>query len=254
VSTSAYDAIAEWYDQWLGVSAASVGPDPYFIDVEPLLGDIAGQHICDLACGQGRVARHLADRGAAVVGIDISARLLEIARQHDARRPRGVRYLRADARQLDCIRSGVFDTVLCFMALMDIEELGPTVRHAARMLRPGGQFICAMLHPCYNTPQSGEWVAPDRVVRTIASYFVEGFWTSSTRTGPPGRVGAYHRTLSTYLNTLTDAGLILERVYEPQAAGITAQRRPIWTEVPAVLTMRWRKPGSTSSSLDASRS
>jgi hypothetical protein len=80
---------------------------------------------------------------------------------------------------------------------------------------------------------------PQGTVRTVGRYFVEGYWCSDTRPGPPGKVGAYHRTLSTYVNALADAGLMLERMSEPRAtAGLS---RPAWEEVPAVLVARCRK-------------
>jgi ubiquinone/menaquinone biosynthesis C-methylase UbiE len=246
VPVSAYDEIAEWYDTWLG--SGSLQEDAFFPTVEALLGDVAGRRICDLACGQGRVARHLADLGASVVGVDLSAKLLEIARRHEMARPRGIDYRQADARTLEGFVDGTFDGVVCFMALMDIPDLAPTLRSVARILRPGGWFVFAILHPCYNAPRSGELAAADGLVRTVGGYFTEGHWRADTRTGPPGKVGAYHRTLSTYLNTLTAVELRLEHVSEPRAGGLQAERRPIWTEVPAVLVARCSKPapGQTS--------
>lgn len=239
MAASLYDDIAEWYDRWVG--SASMHADPFFPAVEALMGEIAGRRICDLACGQGRVARHLADLGARVVGIDLSAKLLEIARRHEKSDPRGIEYLRADARRLGGIADGAFDGVICFQALMDIPDLAPTLHSVARTLRPDGWFIFCIIHPCYNTPWSGEMTSPEGVVRTVSNYFAEGYWRSDTRTGPPGKVGAYHRTLSTYINTLTDAGLTLERVREPRATGGLAEQRPVWAEVPAVLVARCRK-------------
>ncbi len=53
---STYDEIAEWYEHWVGTH--SMREDPFFPAVE-------GDRICDLACGQGRLARHLADLGRA---------------------------------------------------------------------------------------------------------------------------------------------------------------------------------------------
>jgi len=45
-----------------------------------LAGEVSGLDLCDLACGQGVVAREVAKRGAAsVCGIDLSVRLLAIA-------------------------------------------------------------------------------------------------------------------------------------------------------------------------------
>ena len=238
MAESTYDAIAEWYDAWAG---PTIRDDPFFPAVEALLGNIAGQRVCDLACGQGRVARYLAGRGASIVGIDLSAKLLEIARRHEQAEPRGIAYLRADARSLDGIPDGAFDGVLCFMALMDIPDLAPTLRTVARILRPGGWFVFATLHPCYHTPRSGEMASPEGWVRMVGSYFTDDYWRSDIRIGPPGKVGAYHSTLSTYLNALIDAGLMLERVSEPRATARLAEARPIWAEVPAVLVVRCRK-------------
>ncbi len=236
---STYDDIAEWYDSWVGTD--SMGEDPFFPAVKALMDDVTARRICDLACGQGRVARHLTNLGACVVGIDISAKLLEIARRHEKAMPRGIEYLQADVRNLDGVADGTFDGVVCFQALMDIQELAPTLRSVAHILRPGGWFVFSVIHPCYNTSQSGETASSEGVVRIVSSYFVEGHWRSNTRSGPPGKVGAYHRTLSTYVNALTDAGFLLERMSEPHATGDFAKKRPVWVEVPAVLVVRCRK-------------
>jgi SAM-dependent methyltransferase len=237
-----YDDIAEWYDAW--VHARSLLDDPHFGPVAPLIGDPAGLHICDLACGQGRVARYLAAGAARVVGVDLSGKLLAIARRYEAATPSGVAYLRADAQGGGAIRDAVFDGVICHMALMDIPDLAATIGTAARILRPGGWFIFSVLHPCYNTPTSGE--GTDRygaLCRTINGYWTEGYWRSDDRPGPPGQIGAYHRTLSTYVNTLLDTGFTQEYLGEPRAPQSLVERRPIWGEVPAVLIIKCRKHG-----------
>ncbi len=246
MTVSTYDDIAEWYDNWVGAHA--MREDAFFPAVEALMGEVAGRRICDLACGQGRVARHLADRGAFVVGIDLSAKLLAIARRQEEAAPRGIDYRHADARGLDGVADGAFDGVVCHMALMDISDLAQTLCSVARILRPGGWFVFSILHPCYHTARSGELASPEGTVRTVGRYFVEGYWRSDTRTGPPGKVGAYHRTLSAYINALTDAGLTLERVSEPCATGDVADTpamagisRQVWAEVPAVLVARCGK-------------
>ena len=132
------------------------------------------------------------------------------------------------------------------MALMDIPDLAPTLHSAARILRPGGWFVFSIIHPCYNPPPSGELATPQGWVRTVRGYWDEGYWRSDTRTGPPGKVGSYHRTLSTYVNSLTSAGLVLERLSEPRATGRSAEARPVWAEVPALLVARCRKASTSS--------
>ncbi len=241
-----YDDIAEWYDQWVGTHGMS--EDPYFPAVEALMGEVSGQRICDLACGQGRVARYLANLGAVVVGVDSSARLLTIARSHEESEPLGITYVHGDAQSLDELVLGRFDGVVCFMALMDIPELMPTLQSVARILRPGGWFIFSILHPCFHTSESGEVETPEGAARTIRRYFEEGYWRSDTRTGPPGRVGAYHRTLSTYINALNDAGFQLVQACEPggvsevaNSPSLSGSSRPVWQEVPAVLVVSCQK-------------
>jgi ubiquinone/menaquinone biosynthesis C-methylase UbiE len=235
---SAYDAIARWYDEWV---SESTDEDPYFPPAAALMGEVAGQQICDLACGQGRVARRLAEMGARVVGVDLSGELLKIAHRHEEREPRGILYVQADARKLDGLAAGSFDGVLCNLALMDISDLTPTLHGVARILRSGGWFVFSILHPCYHTARCEEVVLPAGLAWAVAGYFTEGYWRSEKRTGPPGKVGAYHRMLSTYVNSLTDAGLLLERMIEVRATGSLAETRPVWTEVPAILVARCRR-------------
>ena len=93
-----YDDIAEWYRELYCVEP--VMADPFFPAVQELIGDVTGQQVCDLACGEGRVSRHLADRGARVIGIDLSGRLLAMAAQREQARPPCVAYVRDDAQGL----------------------------------------------------------------------------------------------------------------------------------------------------------
>jgi ubiquinone/menaquinone biosynthesis C-methylase UbiE len=234
-----YDDIAEWYDAWVGTR--SMREDPYFPAMEALMGEVVGRRICDLACGQGRVARHLANLGARVVGIDLSAKLLAIARRHELAEPRGIEYLHLDVQRLDAESPGIFDGVVCHMALMDIPDLPASLRGVASLLQPGGWFVFSILHPCFHTAQSGEMETSDGPVRTIGRYFEEGWWRSDTRTGPPGKVGAYHRTISTYVNSFGDAGLQLVRMSEPTATPGPIDSPPRLDLSTAVLVVACRK-------------
>jgi ubiquinone/menaquinone biosynthesis C-methylase UbiE len=235
-----YDDIAEWYAEW---SHGDVEGDSLFDPVSRLVEEVEGQRICDLACGEGRVARYLAARDADVLGIDTSARLLAIAAARRADGGRSVTYLRDDAQRLDSISDGSFDGVVCHMALMDIPDLQSALDAVFRVLRRGGWLVLSILHPCFHTPTSDEQKGPDgRMARTVSGYWDEGFWQSDKRVGPPGKIGCYHRTLSTYLNALSERGFVIERAEEPQARGRQAVNRPVWSEVPAILAMRCHKP------------
>ncbi len=209
--------------------------------VEHLLGVVAGLDICDLACGQGEMARRLAGLGARVTGIDISQELLRLARERSEAEGVTVDFVEGDAMALSEEYTASFDGVVCLLALMDISDLDAVLSNVHRILRPGGWFVFAITHPCFQTPDS-RWTgkAGGTVKREVRGYFREGFWQSDNPYGVRGKVGAYHRTLSTYLNALHRAGLLLEEMIEPQADDALTARVPGYREAPPVLVARCR--------------
>jgi 2-polyprenyl-3-methyl-5-hydroxy-6-metoxy-1,4-benzoquinol methylase len=215
---SAYDEIADWYDEC--IRARDSLADRVGQWALEQTGDLAGQQLCDLACGQGLMARYLARRGARVTGIDLSEKLLAAARRYEEAEPLGITYQQGDAQSLSHTPDAVFDGVVCHLALMDIPDLAATLRAVYRVLRPEGWFLFSITHPCFQMPT---WGPPDQDIASEGSeasrYFREGFWRSDYPHGVRGMVGAYHRTLSSYLNTLSDASLILERLIEPRGTG-----------------------------------
>ena len=241
MTAAAYDAIADWYDE--SVRNGALIHELVFPTLHALAGAVAGQRVCDLACGQGVVARQLARRGAAVVGVDLSTKLLDFARRYEEVEPLGIAYLHDDAQPLAAVGDAAFDGVACNMALMDIPDLAATCRVVRRVLRPGGWFAFTITHPCAEMARRRtHLVREGSGVREVRGYFVEGPWRSASPEGVRGKVDAHHRTLSTYLNTAVDAGLALERLAEPPATGLMAERVPRYAEVPAILGARCRRP------------
>ena len=119
-----YDAIAEWYDEYVRTEpllAEVVIPETLLLIEDA--GRLQDAIICDLACGQGVVARELALRGAHVTGIDISERLLALARSQPVAAPHAISWRHDDARVGRTLANGSFDGVVCNMALMDIADL-----------------------------------------------------------------------------------------------------------------------------------
>lgn len=224
--TSSYDELADVYHATVDPEGAGLD-DPTF---DELVGDPRGQRVAAVACGQGREARRLADLGAQVVGIDASEPMLGHARALEEQTPRGIEYVHGNAHDLRPLDDASFDGVVCHMALMDIPELEPTLRSIARILKPGGWFVASIIHPCYKSPAHGDLVDHvEGTYRRIAGrYFEEGPHSSLTRWEILPRV-SYHRTLSTYVNTLVDAGLQLTRLAEPVGD------KPVWKEAAGVL-------------------
>src|SRR5262245_43069830 len=137
--TASYNAIAGWYDTL--VRLASLAGDVVLPHLFALLGDVDDQQICDLACGQGRLTRTLAQAGAQVVGVDISTELIAIAQRDEAADPSGITYLVDDAEMLALLADAQFDGVVCNLALMDIPHLTAAYQAVWRILRPSGWFV-----------------------------------------------------------------------------------------------------------------
>ena len=239
MSEAAYDAIADWYDAL--VRSGGLIHDVVLPGVYALIDQPQGQFICDLACGQGMVSRSLAQQGAHMVGVDLSGKLLELARGYQNDNAQRITYVQSDAQAL-AFANETFDGVVCNMALMDIPDLRTVLLNVTRILKPEGWFVFSLTHPCLETIKAQpRWMQDESGVRAVTSYFVEGTWRSDNPEGVRGKVGAYHRTLSTYINTLSEAGLVMEHLLEPQATGDMALRYPAGRDIPVGLVARCRK-------------
>ncbi len=196
-----------------------------------LLGSIRGMRVLDLACGEGSNTRILAGKGAAVVGVDFSAKMIELAKQKEAEDKQGIAYLVSDAADLREMRGSQFDAVTCFMGLMDIEHYGEALSEVGRVLKSGGRFVFSITHPCFEwgTTEDGEVLAEWRNTEggepqktalrlEVNRYFdaakcrVE--WTK--RVVKPFATSSFHRTLTDYFEALHEAGLLVSRLAEPK--------------------------------------
>jgi len=109
-----------------------------------LAGDVGGLRVLDAGCGSGALAVALADRGAAVTGIDLSAGLLEIA----ARRLGPAVVLRqADLEEPLPFADGSFELVVASLVLHYLEDWVPALSEFHRLLVPGGRLVISTHHP-----------------------------------------------------------------------------------------------------------
>jgi SAM-dependent methyltransferase len=178
-----------------------------------------------------------------VVAVDVSQRMLEVAQQRTE--GSATQFVLDDAQELTTLSKGSFDLVVSNLALMDIPDLQATYSAVRRILRPGGRFVFTITHPCFLSPHTGlEADAEGRfVARRVVGYTEEGFWRSDSPDTLRGKVGAYHRTLSTYLNQLLQAGFRLGQLAEPTLApgryeSVSAQSQVLIPSVLAVEAVR----------------
>jgi malonyl-CoA O-methyltransferase len=190
----------EWLDPQTayGLWAKSYPPRPHnplmaleHATVLTLLPDVRGLTVLDAGCGSGRYLRVLGDRGARVIGMDLSSAMLERARETTRR------ITRADVRALP-FGEMTIDLVVCGLALGDIAELELALAEIARVLRPGGRVVYSVVHP------AGEAAGWSRTFESDGrQWAIDGHWHSLDR----------HR------EACAAAGLTIEDWREPELAG-----------------------------------
>jgi len=114
-----------------------------------LLGKLDGLNVLDLACGEGFYTRQLKLRGAArVSGVDISAGMIQLAREAEINRTLGLEYHVQDVLDLDLNEQ--FDLVCASYLLnyaRNADELTQMAKVIANHLKPGGCFVTINSNP-----------------------------------------------------------------------------------------------------------
>jgi 2-polyprenyl-3-methyl-5-hydroxy-6-metoxy-1,4-benzoquinol methylase len=210
-------------------------------DLMALLPDVAARRVLDLGCGAGQLAHHLATRGASdVVGIDVSERMLALARAQWAHAR--VTYQRV-ALEDAAFPAARFDLVVSSLALHYVEDYQGLLARIAGWLAPGGVLVYSTEHPLYTARLPGEgWVRDAAGTRwAVDRYADEGPRDESWFV--PG-VRKVHRTFATLVNGLVDAGLVVERVLEPVPSAEWLREHPAMNDErrrPMFLLVRARK-------------
>lgn len=141
-----YDAVAVQGDD---LSAASATKTLLrWPVVSSLLGDLEDARVLDAGCGSGFFAERFAERGAAVVGIDVSPAMVRAANERVG--DRGT-FLRADLREpLSCLADDAFDVVVCQYALSHLADLERPFAEFARVLADVGRLVVSTHHPFHD--------------------------------------------------------------------------------------------------------
>jgi 2-polyprenyl-3-methyl-5-hydroxy-6-metoxy-1,4-benzoquinol methylase len=222
---------------------------------ERLLNVCAGQKILDLACGNGQFSRRLVRLGACVLGLDISERMIERARERTTDRDD-----RIDFRVMDCTRADAlislgekqFDSAVCTMALMDMVAIQPLFTALAKLLKAGGCLVFSVLHPCFNSGRvmqvreredvAGQIV--DRYSVRVSGYIHPFSHQGVAMIGQPVPQYYFHRPLALLFDPAFAAGFVLDGLAEPVFAtpshGQESLSEHVYSDMPPALVARLR--------------
>ncbi len=132
-STGSFDSIAEVFDRFAELVGGPLSA--YLETVFPQAGDRA----LDLGCGSGRHSTMLAARFREVLGVDISAPMLEIARARRARP--NVTYEQRDLREVRVDTDGHFNLVFSVNTLHHVGDLEQALHQIRDLVAAGGRVV-----------------------------------------------------------------------------------------------------------------
>jgi len=230
-----WDAIA---DGWAGRVRTDTDQNRRFV-LDPahirLASDVRGKDVLDAGCGEGRFARILAQRGARVTGIDLSERMIALAREEESARPLGIRYEQMDMADLSAFTRQSFDLVIAYNSLIDVDRYELALLEAARVLRGDGHIGFSLVHPCFSTP-GASWeprrpgmiplTDTDKLYRKVDHYRPARPYSFRMWPTAPAETINYHRPLSDYAAACRDAGLLIRDIVEPIPDDAVLVERP----------------------------
>lgn len=198
----AYEQMAEAYDALIDHK-----PHNAYYDRPNTLGllpAVRGRDILDAACGPGKYAEILLEQGARVTGVDLSPRMIALAK---ARNPEaGTFFVHDMAEPFHMLGAASFDIVICALAMHYLEDWTPCLQEFFRLLRPGGRLILSIEHPffayTYFDTQKYFDVEP-----------VSAVWKGF---GMPIEMHSFRRPLEACLMPLIQNGFMIDRVLEPR--------------------------------------
>lgn len=184
-------------------------------EMAKLLPDVKGKSVLDLGCGFGHNCAEFSDIGASrVVGVDISQKMLSVARAESSRP--NIEYLNISMTKISALQ-GNFDLVYSSLAFHYIEDFKTLMRDISALLNRGGTLLFSQEHPiCTASKYNERYYTFDEEGRKNGLHFSH-YLVSGKREDEwfvKGRV-FYHRTFSEIINSIVDAGLCIEHISEP---------------------------------------
>lgn len=195
-----------------------------------LMPDLRGKKVLDLGCGFGEHCKRFIEDGACqVTGIDISEKMLAVAEKENSD-PR-ISYICMPMEDIGRL-NGQFDMVVSSLALHYVEDFSGVVKNVYKILCEGGIFLFSQENPLCTCHSGGDrWTRDEKgekIYVNLMNYGIEGERESVWFVD---HVKKYHRTFSTIVNTLIEAGFTIEKLVEPLPTAGLLEEHPEYRDL-----------------------
>ncbi|PLX82250.1 MAG: hypothetical protein C0617_14050 [Desulfuromonas sp.] len=236
-------------DSWAKARAAggqAVVDRLYGDEVFRMLSPMSGSRLLDVGCGEGGFSRRAAQAGARVTGVDISSKMISIAKSEEQRQSQGIEFIANDIAKLHDLER-TFDAAMAIMSLKDMPDAAQAIDVIASLLKADGVFVFVVYHPCFAAPGSG-WRRTD--VEPFWQFDPGWYWKERPvleRWMPegvsdflPSPIFHFHRRLETYSQYLKDSAFSVVQIREICALPRLAPPQ-MPTSLPLYLVVKARK-------------
>ena len=120
--------------------------NPLRVDFIDRIAALNGKKALDVGCGGGILSESMAQRGAEVMGIDMGAAPLKVAKLHGLESGVNVSYKQITVEELAQEQAESFDIVTCMEMLEHVPDPTSIVRACAALCKPGGKVFFSTLN------------------------------------------------------------------------------------------------------------
>jgi len=211
-----------------------------------LLPELKGKKVISIGCGSGEDCNQLRKRGADVTGVDISDRLIEIAK---------ISYPDCDFKVMDMeslkLENESFDFAYSSLAIHYLEDWTKALKEAHRILKPGSNYLFSCGHPIYSA--MSYTFSDDKISESMLSRRKDKITDTVEVTGNYvdrremnfNEWVIWHKSLDEICSEIANAGFVIDLIHEPKPLPRMKEIAPtdyeVLTKIPNFIIFKLRK-------------
>ena len=213
---TSWEQSANWYSDLLKDAQSTYQGRVILPNLLRLMNLKKGETVLDLACGPGFFSGEFYKYGTKVIGVDISDKLIEIAKKELSKE---IEFRVGDAANISFIKDNFIDKVVIVLAIQNIREINSVFKECNRVLKKNGKLFLVINHPSFRILKESSWGYDEKnkiQYRRIDRYLSELKSEIQMHPGdnPEEVTLSFHRPLQSYFKSFHKNKLVVARLEE----------------------------------------